>query len=212
MSDPSLLSALALVIETTINKALKYDPGTCVAIQALDQTCLKINCTQPEINLYIIVDNDFVKVQAFLDETLITPDITLQGSATDLIQLGGGDNHSLANSGVNVSGKAQLLVSIQDIFQHIDIDWEEAISEKLGVLTGHQLANFIRHAGGWLNSQKIRFEDECADYLTDELRVIPSASELQRFHTDISSIKSRLDRLIARTNLIKQKIHDKKTF
>lgn len=207
MSDPSLYSALALAIEVVINKALVYDPGTQAAIKSLDNTCLKFDCTQPNINLYFLVDGQHINVHAFLDESLISPDITLQGSLTDLLQLAGGDNHSLANSGVNVAGKAQLLVAIQEIFQHIDIDWEEAITEKLGVVAGHQLALFIRGAGNWLNTQKKTFENECADYLTDELRVIPSASELQHFSAQVSDIKSHLDRLSARTNLIIQKFN-----
>ena len=154
MSDPSLYSALALAIEVAINKALTYDPGTQAAIQSLDNTCLKFDCTQPNIDLYFLIDEQHINVQAFLDESFLSPDITLQGSLADLIQLANGDNHSLANSGVNVAGKAQLLVAIQEIFQHIDIDWEEAITEKLGVLAGHQLALFIRGTGSWLNTQK----------------------------------------------------------
>ena len=207
MTDPSLYSALALAIEVAVNKALTYDPGTQAAIQSLDNTCLKFDCTQPNIDLYFLIDEQHINVQAFLDESLISPDITLQGRLADLIQLANGDNHSLANSGVNVAGKAQLLVAIQEIFQHIDIDWEEAITEKLGVLAGHQLTLFIRGAGSWLDSQKKTFENECADYLTDELRVIPSASELQRFSTQIGGIKSQLDRLTARATLIKQKLN-----
>lgn len=207
MSDPSLYSALALAIEVAINKALIYDPGTQAAIESLDNRCLKFDCTQPNINLYFLIDEQHINVQAFLDESLISPDITLQGSLADLLQLANGDNHSLANSGVSVAGKAQLLVAIQDIFQHIDIDWEEAITEKIGVLAGHQLALFLRGAGSWLSSQKKTFENECADYLTDELRIIPSASELQHFSAQVGDIKSQLDRLTARANLIKQKIN-----
>lgn len=207
MSDPSLYSALALAIEVAINKALVYDPGTQAAIQTLDNTCLKFDCTQPNINLYFLVDKQQIHVHAFLDESFTPADITLQGSISDLLQLANGDNHSLANSGVNVSGKAQLLVAIQDIFQHIDIDWEEAITEKIGVLAGHQLALCIRGVGSWLNSQKKTFENECADYLIDELRVIPSSSELQRFSAQVNDVKSQLDRLNARANLIKQKLN-----
>lgn len=200
MYDPSVNAAITAALEATINKALQYDPGTFRALKKLDHSCLSIRITQPELRFYILINNHYVKIQSYMDEHVRPPDIILTGKLRDLARLKQGNIHNFADSGVSVEGNARDLITYQEIFSTLDIDWEEWINDHLGNLAGHQLSNAIKKGSRWLLQQKTKIELHSVDYLTDEFQLVPASSEIQTFLSDVDTIKAQFDRLNARTN------------
>jgi len=216
-SSPLFGTGLAAILEKLINKALQYDPGSLVALKELEGSKLLIISTSPSFSLgFEALDGLFyvssptkdsnIKTERQPDETPHPLQVTLTGSLMNLAQLAKGEQHSLAQTGVEVSGKVQLLVAYQDFFSQLEIDWEEALTDHLGTLAGHQLANFFRSSSTWSKSQFKNFEKFFPEYLTEELAVIVSKNEFENFSNTVDATRAQYDRLEAKVRRLKNRI------
>ncbi len=199
MLDPTLLGALTATIEKTANLALAYDPGTRAGLGRMSGKILALESTFPELTLYLSPQPETSNVSLTVQSHCALPvDVRLKGSLLAVLALALGPQHSLANSGVEVSGSTGLLSEFQDVIGDLDIDWEEAVNELLGTTLGHQLAQLLRGQAQWINTSVSKAEGFIGDYLTEELRTTPAKVELEHFYDEVNDLRSRTDRLNAR--------------
>src|SRR5690606_4313705 len=103
---------------------------------------LAITVTAPEFTIYVTPDEDGLRLMGHWEGEVHTQ---LRGSLPALMQLARNERTSFADSGVEVIGNSGLLVDLQRLLKHVDIDWEEALSQSLGDVVGHQSAEVIRN-------------------------------------------------------------------
>ena len=213
-SSPLFGTGLAAIIEKLVNKALQYDPGSRIALGELEGSKLLIISTSPSFSLgfepldglFYVSSSPNTKTEHQSENKPHPLQVTLTGSLMNLAQLAKGEQHSLAQTGVDVSGKVHLLVAYQDFFSQLDIDWEEALADHLGTLAGHQLANFFRSSFSWSKDQFNNFEAFFPEYLTEELAVIISKNEFENFSNKIDATRAQYDRLKAKVQRLKNRI------
>ena len=208
MTDPTAPGALTAALEKLINTALKYDPGTRSALVKLAGRVLALESSFPSLTFYLCpqpVDSDLsLRVQAFCE---LPEDTRLKGSLPALLALALGRQHSLANSGVEVSGSASLLSDFQDVMNQVDIDWEEAVNAALGVTVGHQFSEILRGQLRWVGSGLDKAQDFIGDYLTEELRTTPAKAELNAFYSNVDELRSNADRIAAKVQSFEQRLN-----
>lgn len=200
--DPALVSAVIAGLNKAIAGALKYDPGTQQALQGLHGKVLQINCTAPEFSLYAVIDTGEVRLHSYYEHTV---HCTLTGSSSALIGLLWQDNHSLANSGVTVTGEPGLLNSVQHLLKQLDIDWQEPLTDILGDTAAYPLIHLIGSQSLWLRQRAQRLPDWLGDVLTEELRLLPSANELELFYQDVNDLRTDCERLQAHIQKLRSK-------
>lgn len=193
--DPALATAVTTVANKAIATALKYDPGTEMALKPLQGKVLAIHCTSPAVSLYAFIDDGQVRLSGYCEQQV---HCTLNGSASALVSLLWHENHSLADSGVSVSGEPGLLGNIQHLIKELDIDWQQALSDILGETAAFPLTRILSAQGLWLRQRGERLPHWLGDLLTDELQLLPSADELEIFYRDVDSIRAASDRIEAR--------------
>lgn len=199
MLDPTLLGALTATLEKTINAALRYDPGTRVALGKLAGRVLAIESTFPPVTLYLQPQNEESGTSLSIHAYCETPvETTLRGALPAILALTFGSQHSLANTGVEVTGNPGLLAALQDVFANIDIDWEEPVNDVLGSALGHPFAQMLRKQWQWGHSNIDKAQKFMGDYITEELRATPSRSELEHFYQSVSQTRSDTERLAQR--------------
>lgn len=194
IDDPTVKTALASALETAINTALGYDPGTRIALAKLTGI-VAVECTKPEITLYWHSYDKGIKVLCHCEDT---PSVRLRGSLPALINLMMQPNSNLANSGVEVLGNTALLAKLQSILKQLDIDWEIPLNNVLGDVVGHPIAELIRKKAAWSQYQAQQIPYWLGEYLTEELRSTPTQTELQQFYEDVDTVRMDTDRLLAR--------------
>lgn len=190
---PTLLIATALKGAT--NAALRYDPGTRHRLAKLHGKILEVSSTVPPITLFTCPTVEGVD---FLNASEQAPDTVLRGSLADLVGLFRGEGNTLANTEVEVIGDVGLLKEIREIAQDIDIDWEEPLNAIFGNVPGHQLAELLRGMFSWANTARKKTTQYLSEYLTEELRMIPSETELENFYSSVDNLRSDTERLEAR--------------
>lgn len=192
----SMTKAVAAAVEDIVNTALEYDPASKREISELTDT-LAIAVTPatsmpiPNTKLFITGAKHGLRVM----NHAISPVTTcLTGSPTALLNLLQRP-HSLANSGVELSGDVNLLQRWQAILDNLDIDWQTCLQRYLGDIGGPITAMAIGHTGHWLQHQYHYHRHQLSVYLQEELRAVPTSAELDYFHRQVDELMLSTDRL-----------------
>jgi len=205
MRDPSIATALASGLETAINAALRYDPGTRGQLSKLAGKTLAIDASAPDFELFLSVSNNTLLVSAHGEQEHVTT--MLSGSCTNIFTLLLKEEANLTGSGVSVSGKIGLLGDYQHVFAQLDIDWEDALSDVIGDLPAHHIASAGGALLGWLTPRVREFPNRFSEFVTEELRLAPSRAEAEAFNLALTDIRQRSERLEARLQQLQQRRH-----
>lgn len=193
--DATLSTAALAGLEKLVNTALRYDPGTRIALGKLADRVLAITVTAPAFTVYLTPDEQGLRLMGHWEGEVHTQ---LRGSLPALMQLARSERTSFADSGVEVIGNTGLLVDLQRLLKNLDIDWEEALSELLGDVVGHQGANVIRSSVNYTRDRAGEVKRLVSEFLTEELQTLPSRNELEGFYQDVDDLRLHADRLEAR--------------
>lgn len=205
MSDPTINTAACIALEKSIAAALHYDPASRLAIARLSGKVLALELTQPAMVFYFVPHSQGLNIQAYFEDSVTT---RIKGSPLALVGLMNSSRLNLADSGVEVFGNTGLLIELQSILKNLDIDWEQALSEVIGDVLGHETAKGIRAALGWAQQRKNNFKRLLGEYLTEELRALPSRTELNYFLEDVDGLRMATDRVAARIQQLKIQINN----
>lgn len=193
--DPTLQVALCSGLEKLINQALRYDPGSRIAMAQLHGKVLAIEFTQPTVTFYFCPTEEGVQLLSTCDADITT---RLVGSPLALLALARGEQLNLSGSGVEVFGSTALLIDLQKIVRNLDIDWEEAISAIIGDIAAHEVGRGVAGFKHWFTQRKQNFERLLGEFLTEEVRVTPSKVELNAFYQQVDELRLGIDRARAK--------------
>ena len=195
--DPSISTAAIAGLESAINMALRYDPGTRAALKKIQGQILAVQSTAPPFTFFLqTCDDDRETLRLFSDhDHQCSPTTHLRGPLTAIAALAMTDSMTLANSGVEVMGSTAFLSDLQRILGQLDIDWEDALNQLIGELPGHQAAEHIRRVVDWTHQRARSGKRLLSEYLTEELRSLPAKPELKQFYAAVDEVRMQVDRL-----------------
>jgi len=200
--DPTISTAVISSAEKIINVALNYDPATRIALAKLEPQVLAVRLTTPNLAIYIAPRADGIHILGHHEGDITTE---LQGSAPALMTLLKSDRINLKDSGVQVMGSTHFLAEFQKILKMLDIDWEEMLTQILGDVVGHQSAELIRSKFGWAKDRVSNIQRLTSEFLTEELKALPSKAELTFFNQQVDEIQLDVERMEARIHKLSQK-------
>jgi len=186
---------LTKAAESSLNYALKYDPGTVAKMEPLDGKILALKSESPEIALYLSCQSGQVEIQSQCDRS---PNCCLEGPLTDMLELMWSGQESLADSEVKINGEVAVLLQFKQLIAGLDIDWEQPLHQHFGDYLAYPIAKVIKGSNRWGNEQIKKSPQWLSDTLTNELQLIPHKSEIQGFSAEVNQLRSDLDRLEAR--------------
>ena len=193
---PTATAALLSAVEAAIEGALKYDPGSRAALARLGEHTLALHVSAPTANIYLHLTESGVRFSQHHEGDIAT---SLSGRAGDLARLVFAPVSNLHGTGVTVAGNTALLAGLQAIVQNLEIDWEDALAEHLGILPAHGLASFISGSANWQRERLREAGRLSREYLTEELGAALGRAEFDVFSEDVHQLTLALDR--AQANL-----------
>jgi len=189
-----LVTAAIASAEKILNAALHYDPATRIGLARLNGKILAVNITTPNISLFVMAMGDELRLMNHWDGDV---DTRISGSLLALSHLSQTEIHNLKDSGVTVMGDISMLADLQHLLKNIDIDWEEMLSQFTGDIIGHQTAMLIRAKFGWVKDRTASVQRLTREFLTEELKTIPSKPELEDFYRQVDDMRLAVDRAAA---------------
>ncbi len=158
---------------------------------------MSIHCQSPDLLLNVLVCEQYLSLSG---NEALQADITITGNASALIKLLLTRNtSSLKHDGIIITGDAGLLTKFQKILQNLDIDWEYQLSKFIGDIPTQFAHDSIHSAGQFAKKTRQNLQDDIDNYLHEEARLFPSATELNDFYESVDALRLRVDRLNSRT-------------
>jgi ubiquinone biosynthesis protein UbiJ len=183
-------------IERLLNHYLQLDAGTMQRMAQLDGRCIGIELRPVGIRFYILPGHAGVRVEGQSEQV----DTMLHGTPLAMARLGFGDNtgKALFSGDVTITGDVETGQSFKAILDDIDIDWEEQLSRLTGDVIAHQTGNTFRKLGSILSKGSATLQQDLAEYLKEEVRLVPARIEVENLAAEISRVRTDTDRLEAR--------------
>ncbi|GAB6067635.1 SCP2 domain-containing protein [Methylothermus subterraneus] len=144
-----------------------------------------------------------------LDTVLVLPDfsgpvdLSLKGSPLAFARLRSDPQGALFQGEIEVRGDVRLARRLQILFQRLDLDWESYLADLLGDRFGRGLADSLRAAAAWNRHAWRTFQQNLAEFLQEETRVLPAPLEAEDLYRQIGCLRDDAARLEARVQRLK---------
>lgn len=199
LGDPALLAALASATESIINESLRYDPGSRESLKKLQGERLAIIITDRAMVIQLDIYHSQINVhlctlQAFDDSDAST---ILRGDLPDFVTLLRKNTHSLAGTGIDAQGNIGTLETLQNIIKNIDIDWQDALHQKLGPGAA-PLNKLITSLAQYLKDIADSKTLNLKHFLQYESGLGVQKEEMNAFRQQVADLRQASDRLEAR--------------
>lgn len=194
-----LTNLLCGLLEKGVNQLHQLDSSAESKRKQLNGTIIAARLQELNLPLYFVISEQQIDV---LNQFEGEPDCAIKVSAQALHKLQ--DNRQLTQlikSGeLEVDGDIQLVQKFAMLLTDMQIDWEEHLSQKIGDVLAHKFFQHSKQAMQNTQSQYKRIEKQSALYLTEEVKLAPSALEVAYFSDQVSSLEADAERLLNKIN------------
>lgn len=123
-----------------------------------------------------------------LDATASPIDVTITSTISGFTRYALQQDHSA----IHIAGNMHVAQLLQQIFDSLDIDWEEIIAQYTGDVVAHKGMQILN------NIKSLEIEAMIQEYLQEEIKLLPTKYEISEFLTEVDQIRNRAERLKCR--------------
>jgi ubiquinone biosynthesis protein UbiJ len=187
-------NALLTFFQKAINRYLALDPESQHHMQKFQGKTIKIELQGLELEFLLHFTNAGIKIET--DES-IKPDTIIKGMPLSFLRmtLTRGDRKQFFSEDVSIQGDLELGQQVVDLFDQLEIDWEECLAQKIGDVPAHNLGRLMRGVKKWCDNSSTAFVQDLNDYLHEEKTWFPQREILQELFDEIDALRMDVDRL-----------------
>lgn len=189
-----------LILQKTINQALRLDPAMPLKLQPFQGKVLEIIISPLQVNFYLTFQQQSIQLLPTFSGPI---DTVIHSSPLGLIRLSllpSSKVRSLFNDQIRITGDVQLGQAIKNLFDEIDIDWEGHLARFTGDVVAFQIGSFIRKGIAFKNRVQTSMQHQVTEYLQEEICLTPTREEADHFFNEIDHLTLQLERIEARIN------------
>jgi len=203
--NKSLQSALLLPFESILNRCLEADQHSQRLLTAHAGRVLEIESRVPSITLFVVFSARGVRLCA-VNEGEVDGKVCGKGSELLNVLFDNTPGTPLSAESLEVSGDSLFVQDIYRIFSDMEINWQEAFSLVLGPAAVGQLESSLQQLSQWSQHVFSAIRTSVDEYIHEEARVSPSATEVESFSVRMDAIRLQLDRLEARKKQLESRL------
>ncbi len=202
--------ALTRLFEGALNHTLRLDPDTLARVSALSGKVIAFEVSGLNWLYYLRPSAAGIEV---LDSITSAPDAVIRGTPWGMLRMAlPGQAHEAFSAGaVDITGDAELGRRFKELFDGLDIDWEEQLSRLTGDMIAHEIGRAARAAHAFGKSTLATLGRDFAEYQQEEARNLPAATEVAEFLSAVDTLRddmARVEARIARLHTLTQKEHN----
>jgi ubiquinone biosynthesis protein UbiJ len=192
-----LLDGLIASAEHGLNRLLRLDPTALPRLARLDGKVIEIDCRQPALKLFILPGAHGLMLAR---QWAAPADCTLRAPASSLLQLALSKHKTavLHSAEVDLGGDSSVLLTLAEVLQELDLDWEYELQKILGPVATGLLAGHLRNRADWAREGLGKVNQNLGEYLAEETRTLVGEHEAQARFAELDRLKLDLERLEAR--------------
>lgn len=197
-------------LSKAMNTYLKLDPESQARMKKLNGKAIAIELLPFHFTFQCIFAENSVEVKS--DELLET-DTQIRGTPMQMlgVMMTKDNRHRFFAEDVIMTGNAELGQQVIALFDELDIDWEEHLSQFVGDVPAYHVGRFMRKMSSWLRKSEDSFSQNVNEYVHEETEWFPTREALQTFFNDIDVLRMDVDRAEARLKNLREALIDKET-
>lgn len=190
-------------LTAAINAYLHLDETSKGRLERLTDKVISIELLPFHFSFQCIFKPEGVE---FVSEDTLPPDAQIQGTPLQMlgVALTKDNRQQFFAEDMTITGDADTAQQVIQLFDELDIDWEEYLSHITGDVPAHYAGRLLRKTRDWVNHFDRSLSQDISEYLQEEALLFPSKLALQDLFDDIDNTRMDVDRLSLR---IKQ-LHD----
>jgi len=190
------LSILLKPIALALNTALAQDPETKEKLKQFEHRSIAIIINDLHQTILVEFNEQHLQLSQNTDKEA---NLTISSNALSLAKLGR-DPESLFSSDIEIHGDVQFAKQLRDLLEDFDFDFEAQLARVTGDTLAYPLAYGLRQAALWIKNSHTSLQQTTAEYLREEIRILPDKSQVIEYMSNIDSLRADFDRLEARIN------------
>ncbi len=195
-------------LQKALNHYLSLDPESAHKLQGLNHKVVTIELSGINISfqLYFIENQISIKHENFLQANTI-----IKGTPLRLLQMSLSKNRKqFFADDVAIEGDLELGQQVIDLFDQLEIDWEEYLSQWVGDVPAHQIGRLARGIKQWTEKTRQIFCENMNEYIHEEIEFFPPKEALNDFFEDIDILRMDADRIEARMQILEKSMKSKR--
>ena len=199
-----MISPILPLIESAINHLIENDPLTKQKISLLKDKVFAVQITDLDLTLFIHMQQHGVSLHANWPTQAHT---TISGTLIGLMNTASkqASTETLFNHSVTIQGDLRSGEHMRSILNHIDIDWEHLLAQRIGhTASGHAVQTFT-HAKQFMKTTRTKLHRQLYDYLHKESSFAVSPHDLNNFKQSIRTLRQATEHLEIKVEQLKQK-------
>ncbi len=169
---------------------------------------LKLTVTDLSLDLWVVCG----ETQWWLcTESQETADVELSGTLGSLVDTARSiakPNTPLVFEGLDIRGSVGVLQTMQQMFQSLNLDWEDVVTRALGPIPANALITALKTARSqWLTSRE-SLKRQATDFLRAEQKTLITEDEFDTQRARLTALDRQIDRLNARIKQVESKAHE----
>lgn len=185
------------LLEQSLNRYIHLDSGTKKRLQKLQDKKVAIELDGFNLRMTLIFSDEKIYVHDACDEGVNT---RIKGSPLSLLHvaLTRENRQKFFAEDVLITGDAEVAQQVIEIFDALDIDWEEMAAHYIGDFPAHHLGKLVRKVKQLNQRVCETLWQNTNEYLHEEIDFFPTRELLQEFFTGVDEVRMEVDRLEAR--------------
>jgi ubiquinone biosynthesis protein UbiJ len=185
-------------LQSALNKYLALDPESATRLRELNGKLVALELLPLKVTFYLRFTDGRASVALVSDDV---PETTIKGTPLRLLLLAlvpHADRQRFFADDVVMQGNPLIGQQVIELFDQLEIDWEEYAAKIVGDVPAHHAGNIVRNAKAFLSKTGMTLTRNLNEYLHEEINVFPPTEALQDFFREVDVLRMDADRLQAR--------------
>ncbi len=183
-----------------INQYIALDPETHAALAQFNQCVFEVEIMQLNLHFFMLFNDNRITLAK---EHKTKADASIKGKPLALLNMLQSTTVNFSDE-VVIKGDMELAQQIKQLFNRMDIDWEEHLSKLTGDFIAHNIASKAKQVKNWFKKSRYSTEQNIIEFLQQESSQLVPRNECNYFIDEVARLHNDCERLAARVNRLKQ--------
>jgi ubiquinone biosynthesis protein UbiJ len=184
----SLIKPLLLAI----NRQIEAKTPAVKLCEELEDKIISINIKNTSHHFDVIIKSKEFQLHPIPNEY----HVKISGSLLSFVNLARKDSKdAIIDGSINFDGDVGVGQKYQKLIGLLKPDIEEELSHFVGDIMANNFSSFARATKRWAINSKNTFDENIAEYLQEEIRIIPNKLEFNNFSKKISELRDDVERI-----------------
>jgi ubiquinone biosynthesis accessory factor UbiJ len=192
-------------LQKGLNSWLALDPESKRRLQAMQGKIVSVELLAVDVTFHLVFTPGGIELQR---DEVSKSDTVIKGTPLRLLHLALSreNRQKFFSDDVSITGNLELGQQVIDLFDHLEIDWEEILSRLIGDVSAHHLGSIARRFTSWAGQTNATIIQNVNEYVHEEIALFPPREAMQDFFHDVDALRMDTDRLEARVAHLQKSI------